>query len=87
MTSIAKVQSRGQVTLPNRERKAIGLEPGDTVVVRQTGDQTLELKAIPRMTVQEMVERYGVDGSVNIEQIRAEAENDMAAEFLRELDG
>ncbi|MGI8644200.1 MAG: AbrB/MazE/SpoVT family DNA-binding domain-containing protein [Thermomicrobiales bacterium] len=87
MTSIAKVQSRGQVTLPSQERKAIGLQPGDMVVVRQTGDQTLELKAIPRMTVQEMVERYGVDEPIDVERVRAEAEDDMAADFLRELGG
>lgn len=87
MTSIAKVQSRGQVTLPSRERKAIGLRPGDMVLVRQTGEQTLELKAVPQMTVQEMVERYQVDRPADIERIRAEAEDDMAADFLRELDG
>ncbi len=86
MTSIAKVQSRGQVTVPSRERKAIGLRPGDMVIIRQTAPNTLELKILPQMTFQEVLERYHIDGPVDISALRAAAEEDMAADFLRELD-
>ena len=34
MTSITQLSDRGQITLPAEIRKAIGLKPGDTLVVR-----------------------------------------------------
>lgn len=87
MTSIAKVQSRGQVTLPSQERKAIGLQPGDTVVVRQTGDQTLELRALPKITLADLIERYPIEGPVDWDVVREEWEAEAAKDFIEGLDG
>lgn len=86
MTSIAKVQSRGQVTLPSRERKAIGLRPGDTVVVRQTGSKTLELTAQPRLTLADLVERYPIDGPIDWEADRMAWEAEAAKDVLERSD-
>ena len=87
MTSIAKVQARGQVTLPSQERKAIGLEPGDSVVVRQTGERTLELRVMPRLTLQDLIERYPIDGPVDWDTLREEWQDDAAKELIENMDG
>lgn len=87
MTSIAKVQSRGQVTLPSRERKAIGLEPGDTVIVRQTGDQALELRALPKVTLADLIERYPIEDPVDWDVVREEWQDEAAKDFIERLDG
>jgi AbrB family looped-hinge helix DNA binding protein len=33
LMSVARVSSKGQITLPSESRKAIGIEPGDRVLI------------------------------------------------------
>ena len=65
MSALGKVQSRGQVTLPRAVRQAAGVKPGDTVIVRATGPGTVEIKALPRMTLAEMIERFRIEGPID----------------------
>ena len=78
MAALGKVQSRGQVTLPRAVRQAAGVRPGDTVIVRATGPGTVEIKALPRMTLAEMLEKYKIEEPINWATYREELEDLMA---------
>ena len=58
---LGKIQSRGQVTVPRMIRDAAGVHPGDTVSFVVTAPGVVELRALPRMTLREALERYSVD--------------------------
>src|SRR5438309_6018931 len=62
--AIGKVLGRGQVTLPREIRRAASVRPGDTVVFRVTGPGTIELKTLPRLSLDEALERYHIEGPV-----------------------
>jgi bifunctional DNA-binding transcriptional regulator/antitoxin component of YhaV-PrlF toxin-antitoxin module len=66
MTAISKVQPRGQLTLTRAVREAAGIEPGDTVFMRATRHGTVEITALPRMTVEEMRERFRIEGPIDV---------------------
>lgn len=76
---------RRQITMPEDVSKAVGLEPGKAVRVRQTGPDTLEIKVLPRLTFEEWLERYRVDEPVDIKKLFAEAEQAEADEYLRKM--
>ena len=48
MTNIARLQSRGQVTVPQEIRDACELAPGDDLLFVQVGERTFECRALPR---------------------------------------
>jgi AbrB family looped-hinge helix DNA binding protein len=81
MSTLSKVQPRGQVTLPRAVRKAAGVRPGDTVIVRATGPGTVEIKAMPRISLAELLEKYRIDEPINWEGYKEELE-DLAAEHI-----
>src|SRR5215212_10296410 len=81
MSTLSKVQPRGQVTLPRAVRQAAGVKPGDTVIVRAAGPGKVEITALPRMTVAEMVEKFKIDEPINWATYREELE-DLAAEHV-----
>ena len=58
---LAKVQPRGQVTVPRAIRRAAGIEPGDVVAFAVTAPGRVELRALPRLTLAELLRRYHVD--------------------------
>ena len=64
--AIGKVLGRGQVTLPREIRRAASVRPGDTVVFRVTGPGTIELKTLPRLSLDEALERYHIEGPVDL---------------------
>ena len=45
MYGVSKVTSKGQVTLPTKVRKQLGVETGDTVIFDFDGDQLVIRKA------------------------------------------
>lgn len=61
MARSAKLQERGQITLPKAVREAFNLKPGDSVVCVVEGPGTFRLEVVQRMTLAEMVARYAVD--------------------------
>lgn len=63
--AIGKVLDRAQVTLPREIRRAASVQPGDTVVFRVTGPGTIELKTLPRLSLDEALERYRIEGLVD----------------------
>jgi AbrB family looped-hinge helix DNA binding protein len=80
--AIARVQARGQVTLPKEVRDAAGVEPGDAVIVEATGRGTVELRVVPRMTLAETFERYRIDEPVDIAADRGRWEEAAADRVL-----
>lgn len=85
MVALAKVQARGQVTLPRDVRQAVGIQPGDTLMIQATGPASLQVTVLPRLTLAEALERYRVEGEVDLAALRREAEGDAAADALRNL--
>lgn len=65
MPALAKVQARGQVTLPSEIRRRAGLKPGDTVVVRLTKQGVVELSPLPSLTVDELFALYPIQGPID----------------------
>jgi len=82
---IAKVQSRGQVTLPSKLRKKIGCRPGDTLVIEATGPGEARLKVLPRLTLQETLEHYRITGPIDWHRDREEADEQAAREFVETM--
>lgn len=66
--ALGRVLRRGQVTLPQSIRHAAGFKPGDLVSFRATGPGTVEVSALPCLTLAEALECYRIDGPVDGEQ-------------------
>ncbi len=86
MVALAKVQQRGQVTLSKEIRQALGLRPGDTVMIRSTGPGSAEPKVLPRLTLADLIERYPIDGPVDGDADRAAWEAEAAKDVLERSD-
>lgn len=84
-TTITKVQSRNQITLPREVRRAAGIHAGDSVLIKSTGPGTVEIKVLPRLTIAELVRRYPIEGPLDMKQLQRDVEDDMAADAIREL--
>ena len=65
MVAVSKLLPRGQVTVPHAIRRQAGFEAGDTLTFRVTGEGTVEIKALPRLTVAELVKRYPIEGPID----------------------
>ncbi len=65
MIAKGKVLARGQVTLPREIREAAGFEPGDLVTFRTTGPRTVEINTRPRLTLNDLIERYPITEPVD----------------------
>lgn len=75
---LTKVQSRGQITLPGEVRREAGIGPGDSVTVEAVGPGTVRVKALPKLTLAEALERYRIEGPID-EPADREAWQDIAA--------
>jgi bifunctional DNA-binding transcriptional regulator/antitoxin component of YhaV-PrlF toxin-antitoxin module len=53
------------VTLPRAIRRAAGLKPGDVVLFQATGPHTVQMKALPRLSLAEALARYRVEGPID----------------------
>ena len=84
MVALGQIRERGQVTLPQDALEEAGLASGDVVTVRVTGEGTVELKSLPRLTAAELIARYPIDGPIDEEADReawqAEAAKDVFGE-------
>ena len=65
MMVLGKVLPRGQVTLPKDIRRAAGLKPGDSVMFRTTAPGKVEITVLPRLTLDEALERYRIEGPID----------------------
>jgi AbrB family looped-hinge helix DNA binding protein len=84
---LGKVLARGQVTLPREIRRAAGIEPGDAVIFGLTAQGTVEIKPLPRLRLRDLLERYRIEGPIDLAAAREEWQAEAAAEVLGELRG
>jgi antitoxin PrlF len=59
---LGRILPRGQVTLPRDVRRAAGLAPGDAVMFRVVGEGKVEIQALPKLTLEEALERFRIEG-------------------------
>jgi bifunctional DNA-binding transcriptional regulator/antitoxin component of YhaV-PrlF toxin-antitoxin module len=82
---VARVQSRGQVTIPREIREACGINDGTDLYFVQTSATGFECQILPsRRPLREVVDQYTVDGiAPALDELREE----MGAEMLRDAVG
>ena len=76
------IQTRGQLTLTRDLRRAAGIQPGDLVLTRVTGQGTVEIKRLPRLRLADLLDRYRIERAVDLAVDRAEWLNQAAVEVL-----
>lgn len=54
MATSVKMSSKHQIVVPKEARDALGLEPGDRLVVTVRGDGVIEMEPEPRDLVEEL---------------------------------
>ncbi len=82
--SMARVQARGQVTVPHEIREACGVEPGSELLFVPIGPQAFECRVLPpQRSLAELVARYTVDDvAPNLQALREEMGDAIARERL-----
>jgi AbrB family looped-hinge helix DNA binding protein len=80
MTTVARLQSRGQVTVPQEIRDACELSPGDDLLFVKTGARTFECRALPRRrALAEVLAQYQSDEDPpDLAQLREDFGNELA---------
>lgn len=73
--ALARVGARGQVTIPVRFRKALGIEAGCTLVLQQVGNRKFMVEVIPLRTIDDFPT---VDVIVDMHRIREEMGQEIA---------
>lgn len=82
MATLAKIQTRGQLTLPRQVREQAGVKAGDMLIVRVTPAGVVELRPLPSHTVDELVEMFPIEGPINEALDRESWEAEAAAEVF-----
>lgn len=81
---LGKVLARGQITLPKEVRLAAGIEPGDKVIVRAKKPGTIEIEALPRLTLAQTLEMYHIEGPIDWDKDREAWEAEAAKHVISE---
>lgn len=79
---IGKVLARGQVTLPGAVRRAAGIQAQDVVAFEVIGPGLVEIRRLSRMSLDDALERYRIEGKVDEAVDRAAWEATAATEVL-----
>ncbi len=87
MSSIAKVQARGQVTVPQEIREAYGIEPGSELLFVKTGKDHFECQILPRPgSLLAFIDQHAIhDYVIDVEKLREEAAEEEGEAYLRRL--
>lgn len=64
-----KLQERGQFTIPARIRDAIGMKPGDVLLVRPLGPGRLEVEVLSTRPLGEFLKERAA-GTVDMDKLR-----------------
>lgn len=84
--ALAKILTRGQITLPREVREEAKIGPGDTLSIHVVGPGKLEIEVLPRLGIEEFFEKYHIEGPVDLKAIRAEWQTEAAEGAIRELE-
>lgn len=82
MAGVAKMQARGQFTVPEAVRRATGAEPGSTLLIQQTGKDRFEVVVIPRHSAREFFHAMALRDDLTFEQLREGAVESIASRTM-----
>jgi AbrB family looped-hinge helix DNA binding protein len=82
MAVLARIQTRGQLTLPRQVREQAGVKAGDVVMVRVTPAGIVELRPLPSLTVDQLVEMFPIEGPIDEARDRDSWEAEAAADVF-----
>jgi AbrB family looped-hinge helix DNA binding protein len=80
--ALGKVLARGQLTLPREIRRAADIKPGDQVTFRVTDHGTVEIRALPRLTLDEALARFRIEEPIDWGQYEQSWQDDAAKEVF-----
>ncbi len=78
--AVVRVQGRGQLTLPAAFRKAVGIKPGDVLLLEERGPGHFEVRVLSRRSLLDFP-RVDVAG-FDMRSAREEMERALAAEAI-----
>jgi AbrB family looped-hinge helix DNA binding protein len=79
---VAKIMTRGQVTIPAAVRRQAGIRAGDAVTLEVVGPGQVTLRVLPRMSLADALQRYRVEGPVDEPADRSKWQEQAADEVL-----
>jgi AbrB family looped-hinge helix DNA binding protein len=83
-----KVRACGQVTIPARVRREVGIHPGDIILFRATDQGRGEFIVIPaHIPLDELWARYRGSGRFDAELVWAQVAEDMTQRVLPKIQG
>lgn len=80
---LLKVSAKGQITLPKKLRKQMGIQPGDSVFITQRNDEFV-LTPIT-VTLFDLIGSIPVDGPQDFQKIREETKKYVAEKVMASL--
>lgn len=78
--AVVRVQGRGQLTLPASFRKAVGVKPGDVLLLEERGPGHFEVRVLSRRSLLDFP-RVDVEG-FDMRSAREEMERELAEEAM-----
>ncbi len=82
--STVRVQARGRVTLPVDIRRRAGIEPGTTLFAHIVRPGEIRLIALPKLTPDELRQRFPIDVEIDWHRDREIAEAEAAQHVIRD---
>jgi AbrB family looped-hinge helix DNA binding protein len=85
MSNVAKVQARGQVTVPQEIREAYHIEPGNELLFLKAGEDHFECRVLRQPgSLLEFIDQHAIhDYVVDVEALREAAADEEGREYLR----
>jgi len=80
--ALARVSARGQITIPREIRQQSQIEPGATLFLRVLAPGRIEISVLAKPNLQDLLERYRIDGEVDLAAAREEGEKQAAVEAI-----
>ncbi len=84
-STITRVQSRGQVTLPKELREQTQIAPGDLVRISVTDEGNLQIAPAGIKPLEYYWEKFAIEGPVDVESMLREAEEEEAQRFWERM--
>lgn len=86
--TIAKIQERGQITIPVEVRKACGIKSGDSLLFVAKGEGVFEARVLPSAElVSELIGRYEVsEVAPDLAELRSEMGKEMTDRVIKKRD-
>ena len=84
--ALAKVLSRGQITLPHEVKEEAKIRPGDIVDIYVVVPGRLKVEVVPHSDSEEFFERHRLAGPIDLEALRKGWEGEAAVQVLGELE-